>query len=139
MQYNPTIYQSNNRAWNNNYRNKTRENVGRNGEVEALTELTRGPRADNKSKDSDKPAEGELMVEREKYNSEGFEIKYENAKFFIIKSYSEDDVHKCIKYDVWSSTPGGNKKLDAAFREADATATETGNKCPVFLFFSVSF
>ncbi|KAL0335276.1 UNVERIFIED_CONTAM: YTH domain-containing protein ECT4 [Sesamum radiatum] len=66
------------------------------------------------------------------------QIEYDDAKFYVIKSYSEDDVHKCIKYDVWSSTPNGNRKLDAAFREADAKTSETGTKCPVFLFFSVN-
>lgn len=79
-----------------------------------------------------------FAVEREKYNLQEFEIAYDSAKFYVIKSYSEDDVHKCIKYDVWSSTPNGNKKLDAAFREADAKMRESGKKCPVFLFFSVS-
>ncbi|CAH1445232.1 unnamed protein product [Lactuca virosa] len=51
--------------------------------------------------------------------------KYEQAKFYIIKSYSEDDVHKCVKYDVWSSTPNGNKKLDIAFLEAEGKRRET--------------
>ncbi|XVE48559.1 hypothetical protein DITRI_Ditri01bG0011400 [Diplodiscus trichospermus] len=55
-----------------------------------------------------------------------------------VKSYSEDDVHKSMKYDVWSSTPNGNRKLDAAFHEAEARESETGTKCPIFLFFSVN-
>ncbi|KAH7850548.1 hypothetical protein Vadar_034733 [Vaccinium darrowii] len=50
----------------------------------------------------------------------------------------EDDIHKCIKYDVWSSTPNGNRKLDAAFHDAEAKTIETGTKCPIFLFFSVN-
>jgi hypothetical protein len=36
------------------------------------------------------------------------------------------------------STPNGNKKLDAAFRDAEAKAIEKSNKYPIFLFFSVS-
>ncbi|KAL0364998.1 UNVERIFIED_CONTAM: YTH domain-containing protein ECT4 [Sesamum angustifolium] len=64
-----------------------------------------------------------------------------NAEFEALteltRGPSEDDVHKCIKYDVWSSTPNGNRKLDAAFREADAKTNETDTKCPVFLFFSL--
>jgi len=40
------------------------------------------------------------------------------ARFFVIKSYSEDDVHKSIKYGVWASTKSGNEKIDAAFRES---------------------
>ncbi|MBD4017435.1 hypothetical protein GUI04_00045, partial [Xanthomonas citri pv. citri] len=59
---------------------------------------------------------------------------YEDAKFFIIKSYSEDDVHKSIKYNVWSSTQNGNKKLDAAYQEAQ----QKPGHSPVFLFFSVN-
>ena len=31
-----------------------------------------------------------------------------NAKFFVIKSYGEDDVHKSIKYKLWASTKRGN-------------------------------
>ncbi|CAN6804255.1 unnamed protein product, partial [Brassica oleracea] len=52
----------------------------------------------------------------------------------VIKLYSEDDIHKSIKYNVWSSTSNGNKKLNAAYNEA------VGDKssCPVFLIFSVN-
>lgn len=61
-------------------------------------------------------------------------MKYTDAKFFIIKSYSEDDVHKSIKYSVWASTPNGNKKLAAGYQEAQ----EKSGGCPVFLLFSVN-
>ena len=30
------------------------------------------------------------------------------GQMFVIKSYSEDDVHKSIKYGVWASTDTGN-------------------------------
>ena len=62
-----------------------------------------------------------------------FATDYKDAKFFVIKSYSEDNVHKSIKYGVWASTPNGNKKLDAAYREAK----ENHGTCPIFLLFSV--
>ncbi|MFS7919797.1 putative YTH domain-containing protein [Helianthus anomalus] len=94
-------------------------------------ELTCGPRAQSTMIEHNE-AEQSL---KNKYNLDGFQTKYEEAKFFIIKSYSEDDVHKCVKYDVWSSTPNGNKKLDDAFLEAQG---KSGSKCPVFLFFSVN-
>ncbi|XP_021672740.2 YTH domain-containing protein ECT2 isoform X2 [Hevea brasiliensis] len=68
------------------------------------------------------------------YNRPDFVSDYENAKFFVIKSFSEDNVHKSIKYSVWASTPHGNKKLDAAYHEAK----ENGSNCPVFLLFSVN-
>ncbi|GAB2276911.1 hypothetical protein Dimus_011621 [Dionaea muscipula] len=75
-----------------------------------------------------------VILDREKYNRPDFPETYTDAKFFIIKSYSEDDVHKSIKYNVWSSTPNGNKKLDVAYKEAQ----EKSGGCPVFLFFSVN-
>ncbi|XP_052199946.1 YTH domain-containing protein ECT4 [Diospyros lotus] len=68
------------------------------------------------------------------YNRPDFITDYENAKFFIIKSFSEDNVHKSIKYSVWASTPLGNRKLDAAYHEAK----EIKDHCPVFLLFSVN-
>ncbi|KAG6427273.1 hypothetical protein SASPL_111515 [Salvia splendens] len=138
-QYGQVNYQSNAGLWNN-YRSRSRDNFGRSGEVKAASELTRGPRADNKNSSKSQADVEQLgfAIDRDKYNLHEFEAVYDCAKFFVIKSYSEDDIHKCIKYDVWSSTPNGNKKLDAAFREADAKTTEAGKKCPVFLFFSVN-
>uniref|UniRef100_A0A1D1XE93 YTH domain-containing family protein n=1 Tax=Anthurium amnicola TaxID=1678845 RepID=A0A1D1XE93_9ARAE len=103
-------------------------------------ELTRGPRANGREGSlsllSTKSSLDSLTL-REKYNLQDFQIKYEAAKFFMIKSYSEDDIHKSIKYNVWSSTFNGNKKLDAAFREKEAR-TKEATKCPIFLFFSVN-
>lgn len=74
-----------------------------------------------------------VVPDKEQYNKADFPVTYTDAKFFIIKSYSEDDVHKSVKYNVWASTPNGNKKLDAGYREAQ----EKSGGCPVFLFFSV--
>lgn len=75
-----------------------------------------------------------VVPNRDQYNRPEFVAKYPDAKFFIIKSYSEDDIHKSIKYSVWASTPNGNKKLDAAYKESQE---KTGG-CPIFLFFSVN-
>ncbi|KAJ9552564.1 hypothetical protein OSB04_016609 [Centaurea solstitialis] len=108
---------------------KVRENSYVNGGSE---EVTCGPRGHIDHE------ECEHSFKSDEYNLDGFQTKYEYAKFYIIKSYSEDDVHKCVKYDVWSSTPNGNKKLDAAFREAEEKTRETGCRCPVFLLFSVN-
>ncbi|GAB4851462.1 hypothetical protein Ancab_030864 [Ancistrocladus abbreviatus] len=72
--------------------------------------------------------------DRAQYNREDFPENYSDAKFFVIKSYSEDDVHKSIKYNVWASTPNGNKKLDAAYQEAQGKP----GGCPIFLLFSVN-
>ncbi|KAF3603294.1 hypothetical protein F2Q69_00036062 [Brassica cretica] len=69
------------------------------------------------------------------YNKKDFfSNTYTNAKLFVIKSYSEDDIHKSIKYNVWSSTSNGNKKLNAAYNEAAGDKSS----CPVFLIFSVN-
>ncbi|XP_065191576.1 YTH domain-containing family protein 2-like [Sycon ciliatum] len=57
-------------------------------------------------------------------------VKLSNARFFVIKSYSEDDIHRSIKYSVWTSTEHGNKRLDTAYREQKGK--------PVYLFFSVN-
>ncbi|KAJ6713525.1 YTH YT521-B HOMOLOGY DOMAIN-CONTAINING [Salix purpurea] len=125
----------------------------RNENVDGLNELNRGPRAkgyfknqkgfvpptvavsgqsnDTNAEEKDKTTE---VPDREQYNKADFPVDYADAKFFIIKSYSEDDVHKCIKYHVWASTPNGNKKLDAAYQEAE----QKSGGCPVFLLFSVN-
>ena len=50
----------------------------------------------------------------------------------MIKSYTEDDVHKSMKYQVWSSTTEGNKRLNEAYFKCIA------DKAPLFLFFSVN-
>jgi len=64
-------------------------------------------------------------------NSPTFVCSPKFAKFFVIKSYSEDDVHKSIKYSIWTSTETGNKRLDKAYREC-------AQKGPIYLFFSVN-
>ncbi|XP_064963909.1 YTH domain-containing protein ECT4 isoform X1 [Musa acuminata AAA Group] len=74
------------------------------------------------------------VPEKDQYNKADFPETYSDAKFFIIKSYSEDDIHKSIKYSIWASTPHGNKKLDAAYQESK----QKTSGCPVFLFFSVN-
>ena len=51
---------------------------------------------------------------------------------FVIKSYSEDDIHKAIKYCVWSSTKEGNMKLGKAYEEMSS------QRMPLYLFFSVN-
>lgn len=127
-----------------------------NENMDGLNELNRGPRAKGSKnqkgsapiaavavKEQNVPTIGApdeendkitVTAEREQYNKADFPEEYAEAKFFVIKSYSEDDVHKSIKYNVWASTPNGNKKLDAAYQEAQ----QKSGGCPVFLFFSVN-
>lgn len=40
-------------------------------------------------------------------------------------------MHKSLKYEIWSSTDPGNKRLDKAFKE-------TNGRGPIYLFFSVN-
>jgi len=67
----------------------------------------------------------------EHINTTAIDLNPTSARFFVIKSYSEDDVHKAIKYNIWASTDSGNRRLDAAFKES-------GSKGPIYLFFSVN-
>lgn len=61
-----------------------------------------------------------------------FGANFPHFRFFVIKSYSEDDIHRSIKYEIWCSTEHGNKRLDQAFREREK---ENGI---IYLFFSVN-
>ncbi|MBN3280550.1 YTHD1 protein, partial [Polyodon spathula] len=65
------------------------------------------------------------------YNPKDFDWNLKNGRVFIIKSYSEDDIHRSIKYSIWCSTEHGNKRLDSAFRTMNS-------KGPVYLLFSVN-
>lgn len=65
------------------------------------------------------------------YNPREFDWDLRGGRVFVIKSYSEDDVHRSIKYSVWCSTEHGNKRLDGAFRSL-------GSRGPVYLLFSVN-
>lgn len=163
MGYGSNVYdsRSNGRGWfsvDNKYKPRGRGNgfFGYcNDSLDGLNELNRGPRAKNSKNQknftpvtlavkgqniplqqtSDSEKEKSSMVpDREQYNKSDFPEAYSDAKFFIIKSYSEDDVHKSIKYNVWASTANGNKKLDEAYQESQ----QKSGGCPVFLFFSVS-
>ncbi|XP_015574750.1 YTH domain-containing protein ECT4 isoform X1 [Ricinus communis] len=119
-----------------------------NGRPDALGEQNRGPRT-NKSKNQlavkaftnkvgDSNAQGNIIIYTDQFNKDDFPVDYVDAKFFVIKSYSEDDVHKSIKYNVWSSTPHGNKKLQSAYEDAQKIAAGKLRACPIFLFFSVN-
>lgn len=70
------------------------------------------------------------------YNPTDFDLTAPNARFFVIKSYSEDDIHRSIKYEIWCSTEHGNKRLDQAYRERERDGV--GGMGPVYLFFSVN-
>ncbi|SNX84457.1 uncharacterized protein MEPE_03166 [Melanopsichium pennsylvanicum] len=60
-----------------------------------------------------------------------FDLTPPNARYFVIKSYTEDDVHKSLKYEIWASTDKGNQRLDKAFHESAHIG-------PIYLFYSVN-
>ncbi|VVA26168.1 PREDICTED: YTH [Prunus dulcis] len=114
-----------------------------NSSHDGFNDRNRGPRAsklkgknasDQSSYNAKKMGLSASGINLDSFNRLDFVTDYEDAKFFIIKSFSEDNVHKSIKYSVWASTPHGNKKLDAAYHEAQRIK----GSCPVFLFFSVN-
>lgn len=116
---------------------RDRELDSTNISTESLGERNRGPRAlkpKNKNSTEENLLSGILLKDLDQINRSDFVVDHKEAKFFVIKSFSEDNVHKSIKYNVWSSTPLGNRKLDAVYREAK----ELDCNCPVFLFFSVN-
>uniref|UniRef100_A0A0C9RNU0 TSA: Wollemia nobilis Ref_Wollemi_Transcript_7625_2746 transcribed RNA sequence n=1 Tax=Wollemia nobilis TaxID=56998 RepID=A0A0C9RNU0_9CONI len=145
---NNMVFKPNARGRGKGYGNKTNENWN----FDVLSEQNRGPRTNRLrtpqiSSEALKNGSNQGVVgsgdvdvnaiNREQYNSPGFSIEHESAKFFVIKSYSEDDVHQSIKYNVWASTPNGNKKLDGAYEDAKKIVDEN-KSCPIFLFFSVN-
>ncbi|QRW16487.1 YTH domain family protein [Rhizoctonia solani] len=77
------------------------------------------------------PVDIPSLIVSKGYNPATFDIRPQFARYFVIKSYTEDDVHKSLKYEIWSSTDPGNKRLDKAFKEC-------GGRGPIYLFFSVN-
>ncbi|KAK3145831.1 hypothetical protein QOZ80_3BG0258120 [Eleusine coracana subsp. coracana] len=149
--YGPGLYGGWNTLSNGKYqpRGKAYGSYGYGNEnLDGLNELKRGPRSDlfknqkdsgaavaTPAKGSELPVtDGSDVVVQDQYNHADFAETYSDARFFIIKSYSEDDIHKSIKYNVWASTPNGNKKLDSAYLEAK----EKSSSSPIFLLFSVN-
>ncbi|KAK7388055.1 hypothetical protein VNO78_22858 [Psophocarpus tetragonolobus] len=120
-----------------------------NGGSDVLGEQNRGPRISNSklkyqlavkpyANKGDVDMQEKITICTDQYNREDFPVNNDHGKFFVIKSYSEDDVHKSIKYNVWSSTPHGNKKLQSAYEDAKRIAAGKSGGCPIFLFFSVN-
>ncbi|KAI0273443.1 YT521-B-like domain-containing protein [Gloeopeniophorella convolvens] len=77
------------------------------------------------------PIDVPTLVATKGYNPPNFDTRPPFARYFVIKSYTEDDVQKSLKYEIWSSTDPGNKRLDKAFKE-------TAGRGPIYLFFSVN-
>lgn len=143
------IVKESGRSWNSGEKLKTRSRLNEHGDSESYennhpdnSKHSLNPRADvglSSAGDANASIPSPVAIGKTAYNLSDFVTKYEQALFFVIKSYSEDDIHKSIKYNVWASTPNGNKRLDNAYRLAQERMAEKGTKCPVFLFFSVSY
>lgn len=80
--------------------------------------------------DRDNPVLEKLSRENS-FNPPNFTMNTRGARYFVIKSYSEDDIHRSIKYSIWCSTEHGNKRLDNAYKERES-------KGPIYLLFSVN-
>eukprot|EP00795_Rhopilema_esculentum_P008740 gene8740-14763_t len=70
---------------------------------------------------------------RNNFNPKELNLDFKNARYFIIKSYSEDDIFRSIKYSIWTSTEHGNRRLNEAFKEQ----SKNGNG-PIYMLFSVN-
>ncbi|EKM55293.1 uncharacterized protein PHACADRAFT_255797 [Phanerochaete carnosa HHB-10118-sp] len=77
------------------------------------------------------PIDLPTLIATKGYNPADFDTRPLFARYFVIKSYTEDDVHKSLKYEIWSSTDPGNKRLDKAFKE-------NSGRGPIYLLFSVN-
>jgi len=68
------------------------------------------------------PSQSDLnaLIQAKGYNPTTFDTSPAQARFFVIKSFTEDDVAKSLKFEIWSSTTFGNKRLDLAFKESAA-------------------
>jgi len=57
--------------------------------------------------------------------------KIKNAKFFILRSTCDDDIHKAIKYGFWTSTYKNNVLLNDLYKKYSRSKT------PIFLIYTV--
>ena len=99
-----------------------------------MTNLDKKFFMDDEKKNDTNPVQIDLKpnkIDTSSYNPIEFNITPISARFFVIKSYSEDDVFASIKHNVWCSTEHGNRRLNSAYIKGE------GNT-PVYLFFSVN-
>lgn len=51
-----------------------------------------------------------------KYFNQNHDLnEFNNANYFVIRSKKTDDIHKAVKYGVWTSSPQNNSKIEKAF------------------------
>ena len=62
-----------------------------------------------------------------------------SSRFVVIKSFTEEDVHRSIRHGIWASTDKGNQRLDRIYKDCERDAAEKKHDdAGVFLFFSVN-
>ncbi|KAJ6357409.1 hypothetical protein OIU78_005295 [Salix suchowensis] len=114
MLYPNNTIKANARGWGSNEKVKTRSKM--NGINDALlNEQNHGPRttnakgsvafggtaAESLAPDGNKNSNSiTSAISRDQYNHTDFPTSYDHAFFFVIKSYSEDDIHKSIKVNA---------------------------------------
>jgi hypothetical protein len=57
-----------------------------------------------------------ITINQKLLNEKILELIPDDASVFIIKSFTEEDIHKSIKYNIWSSTNFGNNKLNLEYQ-----------------------
>ena len=70
------------------------------------------------------------LMDINKRNANLIEKINPNCKFYVIKTLTEEDIHKSIKYNVWCSSKEGNLLLNDSYNIAKA---KNGS---IYLFFS---
>jgi hypothetical protein len=68
-------------------------------------------------------------AEVKQLNTERF-LEKNKGKFFVVLAHCEDDIHKSLKYGIWTSSVKGNQILNQVFQTCKGIE-------PVYLFFSV--
>lgn len=93
---------------------------------------TKFPRAKNYSNDQ---TIVEVFPNLENLNDINFDVETisPNAQFYILRSGNDDNIHKAIKYNVWTTTPAGKSVLKQAWQEFE----EKGLTPEIYLVFSV--
>lgn len=83
--------------------------------------------------------EARLLIDRLGLNPSTFELSPPHStRFLVIKSFTEDDVHRSIRHGIWASTDKGNQRLNRVYAQCQREAEERSEKPTVYLFFSVN-
>jgi len=92
------------------------------------------PRASNYKSDS---TIAEAFPHLKEINNPSFTLDdiTPDAKFFFMRSSNDDDIHKSIKYERWSSTAPCNQKLEKAYTQYKETRPD--EEPQIFFVYSV--